>query len=193
MKIKSSNNLNTTKFLNFKETIYEDELGNEKKWIWCQRPNDTKAVVIAAVVDKGFVSSSVGGYERDLRLVVTKEFRIPINDYEYGFPAGLVDSNESPVEAAKRELKEESNLDVKRVIRYTPYIYNTTGLTDESISMVYLECEGQISKDGNEASEDIETYLMDRFEVRNLIEDPNKKFGAKAYMIMDYFVRNNDI
>ena len=194
MKILGTSSLLKTKYLDFKSTGYEDTKGAKKYWVWAQRPNGTKAVVIAAVVDKGWTTLPIGaGYKQDLRLVVIKEFRVPLADYEYGFPAGLVNKDEDVVEAAKRELQEETGLTVKRVLMKSPYIYNTAGMTDESIAMVYVECEGEINKDGLEASEEIETFLMTPDEVRQLLNDPNKKFGAKAYIIMNYFARQGNI
>lgn len=194
MKILGTENLVKTQYLDLKATEYEDTKGAKKFWVWCQRPNGMKAVLIAAVVDKGWLTLPTGaGYKRDLRLVVIKEFRVPLQDYEWGFPAGLVNKDEDIVEAAKRELTEETGLKVKNVLLKSPYAYNTAGLTDESIAMVYVECEGEISKEGHEASEEIETFLMTPEEVRQLLNDPNKKFGAKAYIIMNYFARQGNI
>lgn len=183
MKIKDTEILLKTKFIYLKATEYEDNEGNDKFWVWAQRPNDTKAVVIVPLIDDG----------DSKKLVVIKEFRVPLNDYEWGFPAGLVNKGEDPVEAAKRELTEETSLIVKEVIRSSPYIYNTAGMTDESISMVYVKCEGKVSKEFLESSEDIETHIMNQEQVKELLEDKNKKFGAKAWMVLDFFARNNDI
>ena len=192
MKIIGTEILLKTQFIDMKATEYEDQKGETKYWVWAQRPNARKAVVIAAVVDNGFLPGPAP-YKTDLRLVVTKEMRIPLGDYEWGFPAGLIDKNEDPIKAATRELKEETGLTIKKVIRYSPFIYNTAGMTDESISMVYVECDGELNKDGLEDSEDIETFLMTQEEVAELLKDETKKFGAKAWMIMDNFARNNTI
>lgn len=57
----------------------------------------TDAVCIVPIFDNG-------------DLLVTREFRYAINGYCLEFPAGLIDPGETPVEAAKRELKEETGL-----------------------------------------------------------------------------------
>lgn len=194
MKILGTENLVKTQYLDLKATEYEDTKGAKKFWVWAQRPNGMKAVLIAATVDKGWITLPNGaGYKQDLRLVVIKEFRVPLQDYEWGFPAGLVNQGEDIAEAAKRELAEETGLKVKNVLLKSPYAYNTAGLTDESIAMVYVECEGSINKDGHESSEEIDTFLMTPAEVRQLIDDPNKKFGAKSWIIMDYFARKGSL
>ena len=193
MKIKDTEILLKTQFLNINATEYEDTKGENKFWVWTQRPNGRKAVVIAAVVDKGFVEVQPKVYERDLRLVVIKEFRVPLADYEFGFPAGLIEEDEDIVTAANREFFEETGLKFKRVLRQSPFVYNSPGITDESIAMVYVECEGEISKKGLEASEEIDTFLMTRSDVEALLKDKTLKFGAKFWIVAENFVRYNEI
>lgn len=194
MKIKNTKYLYRTKFLDLNSTEFDDNNGESKFYIWAQRPLNKKAVVIVAVVDNGFKEIGNGsGYKRDLRLVVIKERRIPINGFEYGFPAGLINDGEDLLEAANRELFEETNLKLKRIIKASPFVYNSTGITDESIAMVFCEAEGKISTKNNEASEDIEVFMMSQQEVSKLIDDSNKKFGAKAWIIMSNFAQSGSI
>src|SRR4051812_37166295 len=47
--------------------------------------------------------------------VITREFRVPLGDYYYGFPAGLIDKGESPEIAAVREMWEETGLEVVNI------------------------------------------------------------------------------
>ncbi len=43
-------------------------------------------------------------------LVLIREFRMPINDYIYSLPAGLIDEGEDIYQAAIREMYEETGL-----------------------------------------------------------------------------------
>lgn len=171
------------KFVEFRERCVIDKDGKAHRWEMVTRKNATKAVVIAAVkVD-----------EDERRLVVIREFRVPLNDYEWGLPAGLIDAGEDAEKAAVRELKEETGLDTLEVMEVSPAIYSSAGLTDESVHMAYIAAGGTPSKIGNEASEDIETHLMTQDEVKKIISDKSLKFGAKAWFVMNTFAKTGDI
>lgn len=166
-----------TPFIETVTSTYIDKNGNNKKWDWVRRKNNQKAVMIVALDE----------YQN--KIVVTKEYREPISDYEWGFPAGLIDNNESPVETATRELKEETGLNMKDIHHVSPPVYNSPGLTNESIYIVFCTTWGRVNQKNLEANEDIETFLFSREEIKKLIQDPTKKFGAKAYLLMLHFIR----
>ena len=91
--------------------------------------------------------------------------------------------------AAGRELREETGLDLVRVYRHSPAIFSSAGITDEAIAMVFAEVAGTPGTSRNEDSEDIEIFLMDRDAVRNLLQRGDIVFGARAWLVMDAFVR----
>jgi ADP-ribose pyrophosphatase len=195
MKVVQTETLVKTKFADFKATEYLDNNDKQKFWTWVQRPEGFKAVMIVPYIDYGYKDTGKG-YDHDIRLVVTKEYRITLgvddgNFYEWGFPAGLIDKDETVEEAVKRELKEETGLDLKRVIRVSPFAYNTPGITDETIAVCYVEAEGDICNDLHEASEDIQTFVVDKDYVRTLLSDETKKFGSKAWIVLDQFVNGS--
>jgi ADP-ribose pyrophosphatase len=47
---------------------------------------------------------------RNSQLLIQKEFSYPTNEALHQFPGGAIEQNESPVQAAQRELHEEANL-----------------------------------------------------------------------------------
>jgi ADP-ribose pyrophosphatase len=172
--------LHHTNFIDLNETTYLDKKGKERRWVWAQRPNDQHAVMIIATIEG--------------KLVVTREFRVPINDYEWGFPAGLIDKDESALQAASREFEEETGLKIVRFLRdESQLVYNSAGLTDEGIHIVFANAEGKVSDIKLEDSEDISVHLMDQKEVRELLSDTARKKGAKAYLIFLYFSKYGTI
>jgi ADP-ribose pyrophosphatase len=64
-------------------------------------------------------------------------------------------------------------------------------MTDESVAMVYVECEGEPSTSANTESELIETLFISPDEALRLLSDPTLKFDAKAWLVISQFAENN--
>jgi len=175
MKIKGKKIISSSKYLNFIATKFVNTNNIEDTWYSVERGNGGKTVLVAAIVGN--------------KLVVTKEFRVAIGGYEWALPAGLVEEGDSIEKTAKKELKEETNLDLEKIIEKTPFMTNSAGLTNELVSIVFCRANGQVSQEGTEQSEDIETFLMDKQDVENLMKDEKKVFSAKAWLIFDRFIR----
>jgi ADP-ribose pyrophosphatase len=135
----------------------------------------------------------VAWHRESSRIVVTREYRVPLADYEYGFPAGLVEAGESVEAAARRELFEETGLQAARVLRTSPCLYSSAGMTDESMVLVHVECEGEPSAAGNDASERIEVLLLSPEEAGRLCRNPALKFDAKAWLVLSSFAATGAI
>ena len=114
-------------------------------------------------------------------------------DVEYGFPAGLVDAEESVEEAVRRELMEETGLKLTQIIKRSPVLYSSAGMTDESVSIVYVECEGEVSTAGNEGSEQIEVLFVSADQAGTLCRDSTLKFDAKAWPVLCRYAEHGDI
>jgi ADP-ribose pyrophosphatase len=178
MKILNKKIIQKTKYLNFFATSFLNKENKQDVWYSAERGNQGKTVLIAAIVEG--------------KLVVTKEFRVPVGDYEWGLPAGLVDGDELPVDAAIRELKEETNLDLVSIQETSPYMFNSAGMTNEVVSIIFCHAEGSVNYSGTESEEDIECFLMDKFEIQKLICDKDKKLSAKAYLIFKKFLDHGE-
>ena len=189
MKIKGCRKLTAEKWLNLFEVSYVARTGDEKSWQIASRQNEPKCLSgnyhrPDAVVIVPFHTV------RD-KMVIIREYRVPLDDYEYGFPAGLVDDGESVEQAARRELMEETGLTVSRFIKVSPPIYSSAGMTDESIAMVYVECEGEPSNSANTDSELIEILFISPDEALDLLKDTTLKFDAKAWLAISQFAEKD--
>ena len=85
---------------------------------------------------------------------VVRQFRKSINDYIWELPAGLIDEGESIVEAATRELKEETGLDI---VHTGPYLscFPSIGITDECQAVIKCAVSGELSTDGLQDHEEL--------------------------------------
>lgn len=176
-------------WLNLFEVAYTAKDGSAHHWLMCSRKDRPveEAAVPDAVVIVPILPTPAGN-----RLVLTKEFRVAINDWEYGFAAGLIDANETIETTVRRELKEETGLEVAAVHHVSPPVYSSAGLSDESCCMVLVTAAGAPSTHLNEAHEQIEVVLCDAEDIRGLLKS-NKKIAAKAWGLLYHFAATGRI
>jgi ADP-ribose pyrophosphatase len=170
------------RWLNLFHVAYKNSKGKACSWIFASRKTDPfkddapDAVVIVATVDT----------PEGRKLVMTKEYRAPINGYEYGFPAGLIDPGMTMEETVEKELKEETGLDLVRIVDRSNEIISSAGMSDEKVVMFFVEATGELSKDYQEDTEDIEVFLADIDYVNDILKS-NKKVGAKGWGVLYYY------
>ena len=186
--IKTTNN----RFLNMYELDMVDEKGKHGKYFVSSRAEKIEDLKISTRENKadGVIIYSVYRDEekKEEKLVLIRQYRCPIDDYIYEFPAGLVDAGEDFKMAGKRELKEETGLDFEPIDAadmYTKPFFTTIGMTDESCGTVYGYASGTVSKEGQEETEDIEIVLADRAEVKRILQEEKVAIMC-AYMLIHF-------
>jgi ADP-ribose pyrophosphatase len=130
---------------------------------------------------------------QEKKLVVINEFRVSLGGYHYGFPAGLVDKGESIETAGKRELFEETGLSVTKILKQSPTVFSSSGMTDESVSLLFVECNGKPTNCYNEASEDIEVIMLSQSNAADLLSDYKIKFDVKSWIVLNTFATHGII
>lgn len=171
--------------LNLFSVNYKDRENCEKKWIFSSRskqlnPLEKKDANPDAVVIIPF-------HILEKKLVMIKEFRIALGGYNYGFPAGLLDKGESTETAGRRELYEETGLHVTKILKTSPAVFSSSGMTDESVSLMFAECEGEPTNCFNESSEDIEVIMLSQNNAADLLSDSKIKFDVKSWIVLNTF------
>ena len=122
------------------------------------------------------------------KLVLINQYRVPINKYIYELPAGLVDNNEDIETSVRRELKEETGLDLISInkINSKDKLYLSPGMTDESVAFVYCLCDGEITDKYQEDDEDIKAMLISKEDAKNILEN-EESIDIKAYLMLQMF------
>ncbi|MEN8127272.1 MAG: NUDIX hydrolase [Planctomycetota bacterium] len=170
-------------WLNLYDVEYASKDGSPHRWVMCSRKD--RPVEDAATPDAVVIAAVLATPEGN-RLVLTKEHRVPVDDGEYGFPAGLIDKGESIEATVRRELKEETGLDVVAIHHVSQPVYSSAGMSDESCCMVLVTAAGTPSTHLNETHEQIEVLLYDAEDVRALLGSKNK-IAAKAWGLLYHF------
>lgn len=185
MKIKNARALTGQSWLNLFEIDYTDKSGRDRTWQLVSRAATPKCMTGA--FDRPDAVLMVPYHIGCKKLAVIREYRVALADYQYEFPAGLLDKGETVEQAARRELKEETGLDLTTVTRHSPAVYNSAGLADESVRIVFCECDGQPSTTGNEGSEEISVQLLTPVGAGKLLASDHVKFDAKCWLILNQF------
>jgi len=191
MKIQNVEKITDCRHLNLFEISYINQNGTEKLWQIASRADKPKC--ITGRFDMPDAVVIVPFHKKKDKLVIIKEFRVPLGDYQYGFPAGLVDKGETVQQTCIRELKEETGLNVTRIKKISPPVYSSSGMTDESVSMVYVECDGTPSNKGNEGSEDITTIFISPSKASELCKDSKIMLDVKTWLVLISFAERGSI
>lgn len=192
-KLKKLTPLTETKFLSLYDAEYENRKGAEKHWIIASRKNfDTLKEQFFNKKEEKIDAVIINAIHKTTNsLVLIKQFRIPLNDYVYELPAGLLDADEGIEEAVRRELMEETGLSLVEIDnnKTNPKVYISAGMTDESVAMVYCSCEGSISNSFLEDDEDIEAILVSKENAKELLKQ-NIKMDIKVWLALQNFIHN---
>lgn len=115
--------------------------------------------------------------EEGNKILLNKEFRMACGDFVYNFPAGLIDPGENFRESAKRELKEETGLDLVRIEDVLNESFSAIGFSNEKNICVVGIAVGEFAP-STSTVEEIEAGWFTKEEVRELLK--NEYFAART-------------
>ena len=182
------------RYLNYYELEAVHRDGTVSPYYIASRAKEVKHLKAVTHENKpdGVILYGVYGEAKD-RVVLIRQYRYPLGDYIYEFPAGLVEEGEDMAAAGIREMYEETGL------VFTPVdagccsrpFFTTVGMTDESCGMVFGYCSGEPTSVHEEASEEIQVILADREEARRILREENVALMC-AYMLMHFIASSGD-
>lgn len=180
-----------------KKILYEGQyirLIADGTWEYVERTGNVEAAIIVPVlVDNSY---PIGNPKRD-NLILIREFRVPLQKYNYGLPAGLVGDHqrgEDPMAAASRELEEETGYVAGRM-HYLISGPPSSGLSNEILHFYLADKLEKVSDKVGVGGEDITVHivpikeawqwLVDRIDDNNVV-DPKIFLGlyfAQKYRV----------
>lgn len=104
----------------------------------------------------------------DARVLLVRQYRYAVDDWQLEPPAGGVDDGELPADAATRELREESGLVVDELVALGR-VYPSGGSTSEVAYLFAARCAGERVRTDWDKGEQIETVLVSRAQMEELL------------------------
>lgn len=195
IKIKNVNSLVETKFIGLYDVEYKNKKDEDRHWMVASRKNksELEKIYLNNKEDKVDAVVIAAFHKSENKLVIIKQYRVPINKYIYELPAGLLDGDEDINTAVARELKEETGLELIEINQRNTKdkLYLSPGMTDESVAFVYCLCDGEITNKYLEDDEDIEAILVSKEEARKIING-NESIDIKLYITLQMFINMGD-
>jgi ADP-ribose pyrophosphatase len=108
-------------------------------WVTSDIAIDPEGFEIKRAVVQHAGSAVVMPVDDRKRVLLVRQFRLPARGYMWELPAGKVDDGETPLQAAKRELKEETGFRAKKYAKLTEY-WGSPGFLAEKMT-IYLATE----------------------------------------------------
>lgn len=167
--IKREKLLETPRFTVYQEVVL-DELNNRKNYFYLQKPD---AVIIIPHDNSRIAFLKVKRYLID-------------GNYSYELPGGRLEISESPLEAAKRELKEETGL-TSIEWEYLSCVYPLPSVTTEKVYIYSANIyrDAVINLDADASNEGISGFeLVDINNISQLFEKNKITCSVDGYAVL---------
>jgi ADP-ribose pyrophosphatase len=147
------------RWLSLKENTFRNSRGEEVSWEGVVRNKKEGSVIIIPIL----MPSN--------RIVLIRQYRLPLEDYVISFPAGMV--AEGDTGHALVELKQETGYTGK-IVDQSPPLQVHSGLIDEKTQIVVAHIDENDPQNKNplqalEPTEEIEVLLVPKEEIRSFL------------------------
>ena len=170
--------LGSGSFVKLEQLDFIDRRGIKRHWESVGRVNSNgAATIIAEIVPGG-------------KLILVKQFRPPAWREVIEFPAGLIDSGETPAETAVRELREETGFEGE-VEHVFEDVISAPGMSSEKMNVVIIKIDGNKYQNGltasfQDESEDIETIVVHKNELFDFLKKSSEAGIAIDTKLLHY-------
>jgi ADP-ribose pyrophosphatase len=137
------------KWVEFQKIEWTDQEGKSRLWEAANRKTRGKSGIDAVAIAPILLHPT-----RPTQTLIILQYRPPVGATCVEFPAGLIDANETPEQAALRELKEETGYE-GRIVDMTPVMASDPGLT--TANMTFATVEVQLKEGDEEPEQNLES------------------------------------
>lgn len=155
------------RFLQLDLVSYTDSRGTPRRWEVARRRREAQAVFILATL------------RPSNRLLLIRQYRVPVGAFCLEVPAGLIDDGETPEQAARRELLEETGY--TGTLRWCgPAAASSAGLTSELVTTAVMDIdetlpENQRPRQRLDDGEELEVFAVPQDELGAAIAEATRR------------------
>lgn len=182
MELKAIDKVYQANYITRYDLTYETVDGKKKVYEMISRNKDikTKEDLTERPVDAVVLIMEDESREK---ILINREFRMATGRFVYNFPAGLIDPGETPEESARRELKEETGLDILAIEDVIGESYSAVGFSNEKNLCIVGIAGGEFAP-STSTVEEIEARWYTKEEVRRLLKTEPFAARTQAYCYM---------
>lgn len=169
------------------EILFSDENGNQKTYEMVSRigskHNDQEPLSLDRL---GKTLNAIVLFvlnKNRTKALLPIEFRMSVNQYVIGNIAGLVEPGETAEEAARRELFEETGLELLHVDKAFPASFICSGMTDEAGSFLICTADGKI-RPSDSIYEEIHAKWITKSEAREILQSTHTACSSRMQLML---------
>lgn len=127
--------IDEARWITLKKIEFTDQMGKDRTWEVATRKTRGKAGVDAVAMGNILLHPS-----RPASTMVVIQYRPPLDSYTVEWPAGLIDADETPEQAAVREFREETGYEC-RLLSLSPVQSADPGMSNANMQMAMVEVQ----------------------------------------------------
>ena len=172
-------------FLHLYNLVYKTKNGKDKVYEMISRNDNIKTG--EDIINDKIRGAVILAVTDDEKILINREFRMACNSYIYNLPAGLIEDGETPEEAAKRELFEETGMEMTNVIAVSRPYFTADGYTNERSVMVFCRVKGEPTNKNESDDEEITPMLINADQARKILYADENLCGTRTQLILTFW------